>query len=167
MIPAVLRIILDGEDAGVRPKRAAAHGFGNLPKRKVIVRHLRGGLGLAGFCPAGVIVRQPENREVRKAARLLKAFQFVHKARGAVNIRHVQIPARRVRHRERPERFDVRFAPIGDRIRAVHKIAVAIEKLGLAFLRGVFPFLVRRGEFAEVAHRFAVRERIVPDETRR
>ena len=75
VIPAILRIVLDGEQAGVRPEFAMAHGVDDLPQREVVVGHLRGGRGLARAGAAGVVVRQPDDDEVRQIVRCFILLQ--------------------------------------------------------------------------------------------
>ena len=66
VVPTVLRIVLDGENAGVRPKFAVAHCVNNLSERQIVVSHLRFRSRRIEFCRARVIVRQPDDRQARQ-----------------------------------------------------------------------------------------------------
>ena len=77
-----------------------ADGLDNLSEREIVVGHLRLGRGRTEFCAARVIVRQPDDDEIRQIVRLFKLFQRLDELRRAPHVRHVQIPADGVRHHD-------------------------------------------------------------------
>src|SRR5581483_7290077 len=61
MVPPVLRIVFDRNDAGVRPIPAVADGCNDFSECEVVVGYLRFGFWGAISCAPGMIVREPEN----------------------------------------------------------------------------------------------------------
>ena len=97
VVPPVLRVVLDHEDACLRPEPAAADGLDDLAEGEVVVRHLGGWRRRARFSAAGMIVGQTNDAKVREAAALFELLQLADELRGAEDIRDAQLPADRVR----------------------------------------------------------------------
>ena len=76
MVPTILGVVLNRKNTRVRPKPAVADGFDHLAEREIVVRHLGGGRGRPGFGSAGVVVRQPDDDEVRKIVRRFEVLSI-------------------------------------------------------------------------------------------
>src|SRR5438270_3359029 len=97
MIPAVLRIILDHENACLWPEAALADGLDNAAQRQVVVCHLRLGGWKICLGSTGVVVWQTDDAKVRKTSPTFKFLQFRYKLGGPENIGNCQFPAYGVR----------------------------------------------------------------------
>ena len=87
MIPAGLRIVFDREETGILPKLAARERFDDAAQGEIVVGDLRRGCGETGPSPAGMIVGQANDRELRKIAVLLEVVQVLDEIVGAKHVR--------------------------------------------------------------------------------
>ena len=98
VVGAVLRVVLDDEDRGLRPELRVRHGLDDLAEGEVVVGDLCSRGGPAGAGAAGVVVWQPDDLQARHFALLLEAAQLGDETRGAlhVGISHVEAAELRV-----------------------------------------------------------------------
>src|SRR5881296_1453371 len=92
MIPAILGIILNDEDARLFPKAAVTERLDNLAERKVIIGNGRSRCRKSRFGPAGMIVWKANQHQVGQVAGLFKLFEFFNELRRAEHVWHRHVP---------------------------------------------------------------------------
>ena len=96
VVPAVLGVVLDGEDAGLRPEWAAADRLHDLPEGQIVVRHLGRRRGRAGLGSGRVVVRQADDDQIGELAAPLVFAQFLDELGGPEDVGDVHVPADRL-----------------------------------------------------------------------
>ena len=127
-----LRIVFDGEDRGLLPIDAVRNGFDQAAERDVVFRDHRARRRRARLRARRVIVRQPDDRELRQLAVALELAELLQPDVDALVVRDLEIPPRvRRRHesgeaRHRLDRDDV-VVRAWARIDVIDELAVAAQ----------------------------------------
>ena len=154
MVPPVLRIVFDRNDAGVRPIPAVADGCNDFSECEVVVGYLRFGFWGAITCAAGMIVREPENRQIGPRIVLLAAMKIRVELRRPKNVGNCQVEPQIIRLKIWRKKGEVGLGCVDHAVGLMDEILIIIHP-PRGFMRA-FPIMVAGHVFTEVQKRFAV-----------
>ena len=166
MVPARLRIVLDGEDRHLRPELAVRQRLDDPAEGEVVVGHAGLGCGAVGRGAAGVVVRQADDDEIRVFPTGLELRQLPDEKIGTELVGDTHLPPDCPGGGERSDRFDRRLRR-EDHVVLVDPIPPGPEAGSEVGLTGPFRILPPDAwlhELAVVADRLSVLEGPIPDE---
>ena len=135
VVEAVLRIVLDDENARVAPELAVADGLDDSPEGQVVVGHRGGGRRRSRSRAGRVVVGQQHDHEIRQVAVLLELFQLADELRRRDARRAPCWESRSPSGTDTaPAILIAALASTSISPRCVDEIAVAIEELRPPFL---------------------------------
>src|ERR1700677_1782696 len=166
VVPAVLRVVLDAEDAGVGPKLRMADGVHDLAEGKVVVGGLGFGRRLTKFGAASMVVGNPNNDEIVEGAGGFVGFEVFDKGGGTGDVGDVEVKSNVVALDEGAQRIHVRLGSVNDGVGTAGEVAIGGGPITDIFF-GIFPAVMSGGKFAEVGNVFAMFGGIIPNKARR